>query len=59
MSSPFITVRGVSKRYAHLLAVDDVTLDVERGEVCAAERDRYSTSFHTSQVLGTRQGYEG
>jgi hypothetical protein len=24
-----------------------------------AERHRYSTSSHTSQVLGTRQGYEG
>jgi len=35
MSSPFITARGFSKRYGDLMAVDDVTLDVERGEVYA------------------------
>ena len=35
MSAPVITVRGVSKRYGQLLAVDNVTLDVMAGEVYA------------------------
>jgi ABC-2 type transport system ATP-binding protein len=35
MSTPVITVRGVSKRYRQVLAVDNVTLDVRPGEVYA------------------------
>jgi len=35
MSAPAITVRGVSKRYGRVVAVDNVTLDVQPGEVYA------------------------
>lgn len=35
MSPPVITVRGVSKRYRHVVAVNNVTLDVQAGEVYA------------------------
>lgn len=35
MSTPVITVRDVSKRYGQVVAVDDVTLDVQPGEVYA------------------------
>lgn len=35
MSAPAITVRGVSKRYGRVVAVDDVTLEVQPGEVYA------------------------
>lgn len=35
MSTPAITVRGVSKRYGQVMAVDNVTLDVQPGEVYA------------------------
>lgn len=35
MSTPIITVRGVSKRYGQVLAVDNVSLDVQPGEVYA------------------------
>lgn len=35
MSTPSITVRGVSKRYGQVIAVDDVTLEVQPGEVYA------------------------
>ena len=35
MSTPVITVRGVSKRYGQVVAVDNVTLDVQPGEVYA------------------------
>jgi ABC-2 type transport system ATP-binding protein len=35
MSTPIVTVRGVSKQYGQLMAVDDVTLEVQRGEVYA------------------------
>jgi ABC-2 type transport system ATP-binding protein len=35
MSTPIVTVRGVSKQYGQLMAVDDVTLEVRRGEVYA------------------------
>ena len=35
MSTPVITVRDVSKRYGQVAAVDDVTLDVQPGEVYA------------------------
>lgn len=35
MSTPAITVRGLSKRYGQVMAVDNVTLDVQPGEVYA------------------------
>jgi ABC-2 type transport system ATP-binding protein len=35
MTTPVVTVRGVSKRYGKVLAVDDVTLDIPPGEVYA------------------------
>lgn len=35
MSTPVITVRGVSKHYGQVVAVDNVTLDVQPGEVYA------------------------
>jgi len=35
MSTPAITVSGVSKRYGRVVAVDNVTLDVQPGEVYA------------------------
>lgn len=35
MSTPVITVCGVSKRYGRVVAVDNVTLDVQPGEVYA------------------------
>jgi ABC-2 type transport system ATP-binding protein len=35
MSAPVITVRGVSKDYGQVVAVDNVTLDVQPGEVYA------------------------
>ena len=35
MSGPVITVRGVSKRYSQVVAVDNVSLDVQPGEVYA------------------------
>lgn len=35
MSTPVIAVRGVSKRYGGIVAVDDVTFDVRPGEVYA------------------------
>ena len=35
LSTPVITVRGVSKRYGHVVAVDHVTLDVQPGEIYA------------------------
>jgi ABC-2 type transport system ATP-binding protein len=35
MSAPVIAIRGLSKRYGPLLAVDDVTLEVRPGEVYA------------------------
>ncbi len=35
MSHPMITVRGVSKRYAEVVALDDVSLEVRPGEVYA------------------------
>lgn len=35
MSAPAISVRSVSKRYGEVLAVDDVTLEVQPGEVYA------------------------
>ncbi|HEY8788072.1 MAG TPA: ABC transporter ATP-binding protein [Actinopolymorphaceae bacterium] len=35
MSTPVITVRSVSKRYGRVVAVDNVTLDVQPGEVYA------------------------
>src|ERR1700735_62961 len=33
-SGPMIALRGVTKRYAGFAAVDDVSLDVERGSIC-------------------------
>ena len=35
MNEPALTVRGVSKRYRQVLAVDNVTLEVQPGEVYA------------------------
>ena len=35
MSSALVTIRGASKRYGRLMAVDDVSLEVKPGEVFA------------------------
>jgi ABC-type branched-subunit amino acid transport system ATPase component len=35
MSGPFLQVRGVSKRFRGVLAVDDASFDVERGSITA------------------------
>ena len=35
MSDPVIELRGVTKRYDDVLAVDNVSFSVERGSVCA------------------------
>jgi len=32
MSGPYIRIEGVSKRFGDLAAVDNVSLDIERGE---------------------------
>jgi ABC-2 type transport system ATP-binding protein len=50
MSTPIVTVRGVSKQYGQLMAVDDVTLEVQRGEVYGLHGPHRCRQDHTDSA---------